>query len=245
MPTNGQNPRPDRVAGRQTRASSIASTLREEIISGALNPNAKLNLEQLRDRFEISLSPLREAISRLVAEGLVELEDQRGFRVAPVSVANLNEITLLRAELETLALSQSIANGDLDWEAAVTGAVYRLDRASKGADKDDPHLAWWDALSDFHTNLLGSPNLPQLYKYTRILRHQMDRYTKVLVVFDPKTCSLKAAEYKAIAEAAIARDEPLATALLSAQIRRSGKDLKAALDAYLTETPPNSESQVV
>ncbi len=243
MASNIQKLHAERVEDKQTRASWIASALRAQIIACELRPNAKLNLEQLRDRFEISLSPIREAISRLVAEGLVQLEDQRGFRVAPVSVANLSEITLLRAELDTLALKQSIAHANLDWEAAVTGAVYRLDRASRDSGNTDLQHSWMDALSDYYMHLLGRQNLPQLCQFAIILRHQMDRYISLLEVFDPGTCQSKAAEHRAIAEAAIARDEPLASALLSSQIRRSGQDLKVALASYLAKTEAEAHSK--
>lgn len=242
MSSNLQKMPIERVEDRQTRASWIASALRAEIIACELRPNAKLNLEQLRDRFQISLSPLREAISRLVAEGLVQLEDQRGFRVAPVSVANLSEITLLRAELDTLALKQSIAHANLDWEAAVTGAVYRLDRACRDSGNVDLQQSWMDALSDYYTHLLGRQNLPQLCQFTKILRHQMDRYISLLEVFDPRTCQSKAAEYRTIAEAAIACDEPLASALLSSQIRRNCQALKVTLDTYLANTEAEADA---
>lgn len=245
MPSNTNRQAAEHVKGRQTRASWIVSELRAKIIAGDLLPNSKLNLVQLRDGFEISLSPLREAISRLVAEGLVKLEDQRGFRVAPISIENLTEITLLRAELDTLALKQSIMNTNLDWEAAVTGAIYRLVQAGADANSKNSQTAWMVALSDFFSYLLCGGNTPQLNQYCRHLRHQMDRYILLLDVFDPQECRKKAAEYKAVADAAIACDEPLASALLSAQIRRDGNKLAHALKVHMAQTQAKSKSSHV
>lgn len=242
MPNKNSKQPVNHIEGKPTLASWIAVTLREKIVAGELPPNAKLNLEQLRDGFEISLSPLREAISRLVAEGLVELEDQRGFRVAPISFENLTEITLLRAELDALALRQSIAHADLDWEAAVTGATHRLVRASEESNDTEPLKAWIDALSDFHLHLLGGWGMPQLAQFSSSLRHQLNRYIRILDVFDAHICQSSATEYKAISEAAIARDEPLAVALLTAQIRRNGKQLTIALEEYLTQNPADQQT---
>jgi GntR family carbon starvation induced transcriptional regulator len=89
---------------RQTLASTIAINLRRSIMRGDLPPGAKLHVEELRERFDVSLSPLREALSRLGSAGFVEIEDQRGYRVAAVSDENLSEVIRLRMELESLAL---------------------------------------------------------------------------------------------------------------------------------------------
>ena len=80
----------------QTLSNSIAEKLRENIVSGKMSPGSKLRLDELRGVFGVSLSPLREALSRLCAEGYVAAEGQRGYKVAPTSPANLTEITRLR-----------------------------------------------------------------------------------------------------------------------------------------------------
>ena len=72
-------------------ATQLLDRLREAIISGQLEAGSKINLSKARESFEVSLSPLREALARLIADGLVEFEDNRGYRVAPVSLSNLEE----------------------------------------------------------------------------------------------------------------------------------------------------------
>src|SRR5690348_9792140 len=94
-----------------TRAKVIANKLRADILNGRLLPGAKLHLDDLKSALGVSLSPLREGLSRLAAEGLVTFEDQRGFSVAPVSKRNFQEIIDLRLILETKALRASIAQG--------------------------------------------------------------------------------------------------------------------------------------
>ena len=93
--------------GKNTIASQLVSRLREAIISGQLEAGSKINLDRAKQSFNVSLSPLREALARLISDGLVEFEDNRGYRVSPVSLSNLEEITSLREEFETYALRES------------------------------------------------------------------------------------------------------------------------------------------
>src|SRR6516165_9606281 len=112
--------------GKNTIATQLVDRLREAIVSGQLEAGTKINLARAREGFEVSLSPLREALARLISDGLVEFEDNRGYRVAPVSLSNLEQITWLREELETLALRQAMIVGDVDWEGDVMRSLHRL-----------------------------------------------------------------------------------------------------------------------
>lgn len=102
-----------------TLASSLTARIKLAILRGDLPPHSKLRLDELRVQFGVSLSPLREALSRLSREGLIQVEDQRGYRVAPVSRHNLKELVRLRTEFECLALGEAIKNGDIEWEASL------------------------------------------------------------------------------------------------------------------------------
>src|SRR5659263_143495 len=107
-----------------TFSSELVKRLRRAILTGELAPGSRLRLEALRERLGLTQSrgPLREALSRLGAEGLVLIEDQRGYRVAPISEENLREIARLRVHMETLALREAISNGNHDWEADILSA---------------------------------------------------------------------------------------------------------------------------
>src|SRR3954452_3334330 len=111
-----------------TIATQLLDRLREAIVSGQLKAGSKINLSRARESFGVSLSPLREALARLIADGLVEFEDNRGYWVAPVSLANLAEITQLRAEMESMALRHAMVTGDLNWESDVMRSLHRLNR---------------------------------------------------------------------------------------------------------------------
>jgi GntR family carbon starvation induced transcriptional regulator len=112
----------------QTVTTLVFERLRADILGVQFRPGEKLRFRELRARYGVGVSPLREALTRLAADGIVVLEDQRGFRVAPVSRADLEDLTRLRQQLETTALAQSIAEGDEEWEVKVMAAFHRLSK---------------------------------------------------------------------------------------------------------------------
>ena len=101
-------------------------TIRADIIFARLKPGQKLGLERLKEDYDVSVSTLREILSRLASDGLVLAEGQRGFQVAPVSLTDLREIADLRLLLECHAIDVSFQAGDLEWEGAVVAAHHKL-----------------------------------------------------------------------------------------------------------------------
>ena len=91
---------PVKSAAGQTLNASALSRIRSDIIACRLMPNERLRFEALRERYGMGVSPLREALMRLEAEGLVELEQNKGFRVSEVSRENLVDLMLTRIEIE-------------------------------------------------------------------------------------------------------------------------------------------------
>ena len=114
--------------GRRSLTSAVQERLRADILSTRLLPGQKLHIAGLAKQFSVSLAAVREALSRLVADGLVQASDQRGFRVSPVSPADLRDVTQTRVDIEGLALRRSIEHGDADM-ARLGGAVVRGARA--------------------------------------------------------------------------------------------------------------------
>lgn len=217
-----------------TRASRVAERLRAAILAGELKPGAKVNLDRLRRTFGVSLSPLREAIARLIPSGLVVFEEQRGYRIAPLSRENLAEVTRLRAELESLALGHACACAGLDWEGAVVRALHRLSRSGRDRDRPETRAAWEAAHTGFHMALIGGCGMPLLIGFCRTLHDLNDRYRRILLAGHPGDRAA-AAEHAAIAEAAVARDGPKAAQLLRAHIERTGARLDRRIGAALAE----------
>jgi DNA-binding GntR family transcriptional regulator len=106
--------------------SAVQERLRADILSTRLLPGQKLHIAGLAKQFSVSLAAVREALSRLVADGLVQASDQRGFRVSPVSLADLADVTQTRIDIEGLALRRSIERGDQTWLDSVKASHDRL-----------------------------------------------------------------------------------------------------------------------
>ncbi len=153
--------------------------LRNDILKSALTPGLQLKLDILKAHYGFSSSPLREALNRLVAEGLVVMEDRRGFFVAPISITDINEITRLRCLLEPEALSDSILNGDDAWEANIIAAHYRLERLESrltGSSSYISDIEWATLHQEFHDALIAACKFEKLLQMSTTLFYQAQRY---------------------------------------------------------------------
>src|SRR3954470_6452440 len=122
-----------------TKADDIARVLEDEIVGGLIAPGTVLRQEQLSERFEVSRTPIREALRRLAALGLVSFEPNRGVRVRTVARAELREAFLVRAELESLATELAaprMTQADLDEPDAVEADFTRLTKALRSRQPD-------------------------------------------------------------------------------------------------------------
>ncbi|OYW61866.1 MAG: GntR family transcriptional regulator [Rhizobiales bacterium 17-65-6] len=211
-----------------TLSSTLVARLRTAIMNGELVPGAKLVLDRMRASYGVSLSPLREALCRLESEGLVEIVDQRGYRVAPVSRDNLAEVIRLRAELEGLAAREAIAHGDAAWEGRVLSAHHQLTRCQRGSRSPGEQEAWERAHRAFHAELISACRMPMLQQFCETLHDQGDRYRRIFLkdhTPDPHV----PAEHAAIAQAMIERRAEDAVGLLRDHIERTGRKIMAAL----------------
>lgn len=211
-----------------TLSSTLVTRVRNSIMCGELMPGTKLNLDRMREAYGVSLSPLREALCRLESEGLVTIVDQRGYRVAPVSNANLAEVIRLRVELECMAASEAMQHGDTAWEGQILAALHRLNRCKRGARSAQEQEAWEIAHRAFHAELTSACGMPLLQQFCVMLHDQSDRYRRIFLKNHAPDRDVPA-EHEAIAEAIIARRVREATHLLRDHIERTGRNIQAAL----------------
>ena len=217
---------------KNTLASHLVDRLREQILSGLLAPGAKINVESIRRILGVSLSPLREALARLIALGLVELHDNKGYSVAPISLANLSEITQLRVEFESLALGFAVKSGDLHWESAVMRAVYKVNKTTRVENDVETLDAWERAHRQFHLTLIAGCGMPMLLNFCDVLHNLNDRYRRLFLVERGIDRNI-VAEHSEIAQAAVARDQPVACAKLREHILRTGNNLREILSTQI------------
>lgn len=119
---------------------TVYQHMRVRLVTGQLRPGEKLKISQISQDMNVSTGVLREALTRLSAENLVVATPQRGFSVAPMSAAELMDITRVRIDIEGLCIRRSLSLGDIEWESAVVGAYHRLMHTPRGTAIARPYL---------------------------------------------------------------------------------------------------------
>ena len=206
----------------------VYGTLRAEILFGRRLPASRLQLNELAEEHGVSLSVVREAVTRLATEDLVEATPQRGFRVRPLSVDHLQDLTWVRVQLEGLALRESIAKGDVSWEADLVAAHHRLAVTPMYFEDGTGNLEWLTAHSGFHAALAGGAGHPILERLRRQLYDAAELYRMWAGNLPHHTPREHVDdEHRAIFEAALARDADGAVALLTRHLETTAQQLEA------------------
>jgi DNA-binding GntR family transcriptional regulator len=164
--------------GPRSQTSLAYEVIRSDILNGRHLPERKLKIQELAAELDVSPGAVREALSRLVPEQLVVSRDQRGFVVAPLSIADLVDLTDLRCEIEAVALRRSVERGDLNWEANILAAEHRLRGQVVVVGADEPKLnpVWVKTHAAFHTALVAACGSRRLLALHAQLYEQSERY---------------------------------------------------------------------
>lgn len=213
-----------------TETTLLTERLREDIVTGAIAPGAKLKLVPLAKRYEATRSPLREAALRLTGEGLVASQDQRGFWVVPISQADLLDVTQTRQRIEVLALQDAIAHGDLAWEGKVMAATHTLERVTDHDNSPEARALFQRHHRAFHEALVAACPSAYLIDFRERLFTLTERYRNLAADSYAKGIGSRdvAAEHRAIAEATVARDASTACALLADHLGTTAAQLVEA-----------------
>lgn len=195
-------------------------TLRRRILRGELVPGEKLRMEVLQQDHSLSSSPLREALNRLVAEGLVIADDHRGFRVAEMSPEDLEDITNLRLLLEPETLGLSIAHGDDEWEGRVVSAYHQLERLEERIGKDKVTQRddeWSERHRAYHLALLSAAPSRRMLATCTSLYDQAERYRWFSILNRTRPRNT-AEEHRKLMDAVIKRRTDVARSMLREHI---------------------------
>ncbi|WP_077965818.1 GntR family transcriptional regulator [Ensifer adhaerens] len=165
-----------------TKTESAYRLLRRDILATRLKPAAPMKLSALRESYGIGWTPLREALSRLEAEGLVTAISNRGFAVAPVSREELDDLTRARLAVEMPLLIESIENGDSAWESAVVTAHYRLSRCKVSVEhfSENEVDEWDEKHAAFHAALISAARSNWLLRFQATISDQLRRHHRFL-----------------------------------------------------------------
>lgn len=207
--------------------------LRHDIVCGRLVPGERLRVEHLKDHYEVGAGTLREALSLLVSDALVSIEGQRGFRVAPISLADLQDTTNTRVMLETEAVRQSIRHGDAAWEAGLRHAYTQLSAAEHSAESM-LSTEWERANQTFHEALIAGFASPWSRYLLGILYRHTERYRYIALRLGATASDAVGPgrdvhrEHEEIYRAAIARQEARTALALEAHVRATCELLQRA-----------------
>jgi DNA-binding GntR family transcriptional regulator len=226
----------------ETVGETAYRRIRSDIVFGRLAPGEKLKLDRVSETFGVSISTLRELLSRLCSEGLIVAEGQRGFEVAPVSAEDFREVAAMRQLLECHALERSFQAGDLDWEGLVVSAHHKLSVMEKrmmAGDHSEPEI-WKRCDWQFHHALIsacGSKVLLDTYTaiYDKYLRYQM-----VAVIFRGE---IAAVQHQKLLECALARDFTAARKILVEHIQGCVEHALARDTDWVTVSAPRRPSE--
>ena len=228
-----------------TRTEQVYDVLRSDLLNGFLHPGQKLKMVELTERFGVSQSVIREALTRLTEQGLLIATPQRGFRVRDLSIQDIAELTETRLQVESLALRLAVDRGDLQWETGILAAHHRLDRTPVTRDDGTVSEDWSTSHRDFHQVLLNGCGNRRLESVASSLRDSAELYRRWYWVLTGDHQRDLAAEHRQLKDLALARDADRAIAVLTEHIDRA----PSLLIAYAREhgvddlTPPAPQDQ--
>lgn len=252
-----QKPAPDATTSGKTESAYVL--LRREILDNNLIPGMPLRANELKARYGIGWTPLREALSRLEAERLVCSQLNQGFSVAPVSLSELESIRQARQAIELPLLAESLHRGNNAWEERLVIAHHRLRRCPlPDRDPTDGAISrWLDAHDAFHVALLcaaESPWLMHLYRQTMDQERRHHRYLMFRPLLDRAltggrqghametlVSAMSIDKHDKLLYAALDRDQTQAAALMSEHISLTERVFFDTLSMNEIETGPSDE----
>jgi len=231
---NAALPETPRAAKPPTLAEQAYASLKSDILSGELAPGLALRLEFLKQRYQLSFTPLREALNRLHSERLVDSIALKGFRVTPLSVKEMQDSMSVRTLIDCEALRRSIERATDDWETSIVAALHALDLATRRKIADDTatsndeveqrHLA-------LHRALIAACDSRWLLELSATLYIQTERYRRPMLKTSvgQKSSRDVSKEHHEIVQATLSRDADRATTLLADHYSRTTRLIEASL----------------
>jgi DNA-binding GntR family transcriptional regulator len=211
--------------GKRMLSEQVYTHLRDAIMRGDYAPGHALRPQDLAKEQGVSLAVVREALVRVVGEGLADRLPNRGFAVPAFSDRRWQEITEARRTIEPVVLRMSVERGDVDWEARVRAAHHRLARTPAFVPEEGEYYsgAWSEAHRVFHRTLLeGCGNLVLLETFDRMwtaseLARRWSAYRR------PDRDHV--GEHRRLEEAALARDADTAAEVLAQHLTQTAAGL--------------------
>jgi GntR family transcriptional regulator, carbon starvation induced regulator len=212
---------PGRIS-RATLTEQLEEALRADILDGVFLPGRRLRALEISERYGVSATPLREALQRLAAEGLVELDPRSGATVARISESDLHDVYEMLSLFACMALERSIERGDEAWAAEVRErfealVVTNVQLESGDATDDEARRRSGSAAAEahwrFHHALYIACGSPWLLRFVATLHAHAERYRR-LALQAPGSRRDSRHEHEGIMVATLARDSERAVTAL-------------------------------
>lgn len=211
--------------------------LRRDILNGTHLPGKPLRVAALSATYGVSATPLREALSRLAEKQLVVASANRGWRVAPVSTEEFEDLQRARLTVETGLLMDAMEMGGLNWEGEIVAAHYRLTQVAQpiGADDTLPNRkAWLEAHDAFHMALLAAARSNWLRGFYAQTAEQLQRHHQALLFHtkaSPDWAARHSEEIESYLRTALSVDRH--TELMRIVLDRDRDAARAALETHI------------
>lgn len=217
--------------GAKSLTEGVFERLRDDILKCRLEPGARLRIAEICARFGVSVHAVREALSRLASEALVVAEPQRGFKVAQVSINDLEDLTQTRIEIEALALRKSITNATVAWESSLVAALHQVVHLPKFSTAAPLVVSeeWTAAHAAFHLALVSACGSRWLLWLHGILFDHSERYRRLSAPAEGGERDTDG-EHAEIVKAALARKTDLAVELLTRHLSLTMRLVKQQAD---------------
>lgn len=208
-------------------SQAVLSRLMADILDGHYAPGARLRFAELQAAYDVGIGTLREALSHLASIGMVEMDVNRGFRVAPVSEADLDDVSSLLIEFEQRAILSAIEHGDALWEEGVVLAFHRLAALESlpRAERMARFKEWVPLHRDYHAALVAACQSRWLLHMRGLLYDHMERYRLLSQRHRPQGPG-RLAEHEAIKDAALGRRGAEAAELLRQQLQWTADNVR-------------------
>jgi GntR family carbon starvation induced transcriptional regulator len=202
--------------------------LRRDIVRGVFAPSERLKVEHLTKFYNIGHSPVREAILRLSSSGLIVHEYQKGYRVAPVSLADYNDAIDVYQRIYRMALAMAMEQGEDAWEERVVVALHRSLKVQKVLHRGDlERELWQQAYRDLHSALLSGCGSRLLLNVVGNIADRLERYINLFADLSSDRDRDHHSEHREIVDALIARD---------------AERLQSLIDRYFAVSTPMGKS---
>lgn len=225
---------------RSPTALEVYRHLKADIIRGVYAPQEKLLMSRLKASYATGVGPLREALTRLIGERLVTGISQRGYRVAPMSMAELAAIYDARAELEGLLIRLAIERGDDDWEASILARAHTLAKVDRVNDGEEMLERWDKRHQALHDAMVAGCDCLPLLQSRAALFDQAQRYRHLWLrrtVFSAQALTDKHCEHQALVDTILSRDATAASRMMREHLMTPVPIIRERLEAYGVNRP--------